>query len=107
MKDFDLFDKLYNSLDGMLSDKYGYKSDKNEWYAIGKSNVGHHIKADNVFTLRVECYVWVYDNRHIAIIKDLAETMHAVLEPERELVTPPEMLKRPLGKDFGMQDYVD
>jgi hypothetical protein len=102
-----MFDSMYNALDEMLVTKYGYHSDKNEWYAIGKENIGHHITAGNVFTLRVECFVWMIDNRFLAVIKDVAETMHAALEPERELVTPPEMLTRQLGKDFGMQDYVD
>ena len=107
VKDYATFDSMYNALDEMLTTKYGYHSDKNEWYAIGKDNVGHHITAGNIFTLRVECFVWMIDNRFLSVIKDLAETMHATLEPERELVTPPEMLSRPLGKDFGMQDYVD
>ena len=107
VKDYALFDAMYNALDEILTGKYNYKSDKNEWYAIGKDNVGHHITADNVFTLRVECFVWMFDNRYLSVIKDLAETMHRVLEPERELVTPPEMVKRPFGHDFGMQDYID
>ena len=33
--------------------------------------------------------------------------MYCVLEFESELVIPAEMLVRPEGKDFGMQDYVD
>jgi voltage-gated potassium channel len=107
VKDYAAFDSMYNALDEILTTKYGYHSDKNDWYAIGKDNVGHHITAGNVFTLRVECFVWMIDNRFLSVIKDLAETMHATLEPERELVTPPEMLSRPSGKDFGMQDYVD
>ena len=106
VKDYATFDSMYNALDEILTTKYGYHSDKNDWYTIGKDNVGHHITAGNVFTLRVECFVWMIDNRFLSVIKDLAEIMHATLEPERELVTPPEMLSRPLGKDFGMQDYV-
>ena len=107
VKDYKAFDALYCSAEKMLAAKYDYKCDKNEWYAIGKANVGHHIVAGNIFTLRVEAFIWIYDSRYLAIAKDLAETLHTVLEPERELVTPPEMLKRPEGKDFGMQDYVD
>ena len=91
----------------MLLEKYGYKCDKNEWYGVSSNNVGHHITAGNVFTLRVECFVWMFDNRYLSVTKDLAESLHMALEPERELVTPPEMLKRPEGKDFGMQDYID
>ena len=51
--------------------------------------------------------MWMFDNRYMSVTKDLAEAFHKVFEPERELVTPPEMLVRPEGKDFGMQDYVD
>ena len=107
VKDYATFDSMYNALDEMLSAKYGYHSDKNEWYAIGKDNVGHHITAANVFTLRVECFVWVFDNRRLGVIKDVAEMMHNILEPERELVMPAEMVTRQINKDFGMQDYVD
>jgi hypothetical protein len=107
VKDFATFDALYNGVGKILEEKYDYKCDKNEWYAINKDNFGHHIVAGNVFTLRVECFVWMFDNRYMSVTKDLAEAFHNVLEPERELVTPPEMNVRPEGKDFGMQDYVD
>ena len=90
-----------------MGEKYNYKCDKNEWYAIINNNIGRHINARNGFTLRVECFVWMFDNRFMAITKDLAETLHNFLEPERELVLPAEMLKRPEGHDFGMQDYID
>ena len=107
VKDYTKFDSLYCAVKSMLAEKYNYNCDKNEWYAIQKANIGHHIVAENVFTLRVECFVWMFDNRYLSVTKDLAEAFHKALEPERELVTPPEMLKRPEGKDFGMQDYAD
>ena len=105
--DYQIFDKMYNSIAQELQDKYGYYSDKNEWYAIGKENVAHYINASNIFTLRVECLVWLYDARFLSIIKSLSEKLHDTLEPEKPLVIPPEMLKRPKGHDFGMDDYVD
>ena len=37
----------------------------------------------------------------------LSTVLHDTLEPEKILITPPEMLKRPKGHDFGMDDYVD
>ncbi|MBR5860363.1 MAG: hypothetical protein IKY71_03355, partial [Bacteroidaceae bacterium] len=107
VKDYSLFDALYGNLEKTLAGKYDYKCDKNEFYAVGKANFGHRIVANNIFTLRVEAFIWIYDSRYLAIAKDLADSFHNVLEPEREQVTPPEMLKRPEGKDFGMQDYVD
>ena len=51
--------------------------------------------------------MWLYDARFLSIIKSLSEKLHDILEPEKPLVTPPEMLKRPKGHDFGMDDYVD
>ena len=107
LKDYSSFDALYGILEKTLTERYDYKCDRNEFYAIGKANVGHHIVAENIFTLRVEAFIWIYDSRYLAIAKDLADAFHNVLEPERSLITPPEMLSRPEGKDFGMQDYVD
>jgi voltage-gated potassium channel len=105
--DYKTFDQLYQTVSTELDEKYGYKSDKNIWYAIGNANIAHFLKATNVFTLRVEAYIWVFDNRFLATIKSIAEKFHEVLEPEKTLVIPPEMLKRPKGHDFGMDDYVD
>ena len=105
--DYSLFDKMYNAVSEELEKEYGYKSDKNEWYAIGKNNIAHHIVADNVFTIRVECRVWLYDARFLSIIKSMSEKLHDTLEPEKALVLPPEMVTRPKGKDFGMADYVN
>jgi voltage-gated potassium channel len=107
VKDFSTFDAMYKAITTELLEKFDYHSDKNEWYAVNKNNVGAFVNAANAFTLRVECFVWFYDNRYLAVIKSLAENLHATLEPERELITPLEMLKRPEGKDFGMQDYID
>ena len=107
VKDFDTFDKMYKKLEADLDEGYGFKCDKNEWYAVGSTNIAHHIKADNVFTLRVECFVWMLDNRRVAVVKSLADGLAATLEPEAEKTLPAEMVKRPEGHDFGMDDYVD
>ena len=107
VKDYHTFDAVYNKVETVMREKYDYHCDKNEWYAVGKQNVGRFIKADNVFTLRVECFVWMFDNRYLAVTQDLAKCIHEVVEPEREYAVPYEMLKRQEGKDFGMQDYVD
>ena len=108
LKDCDAFDRLYNNIAKDVDEKFGYKCDKNEWYAINAQNFGHKITtAKNQFTLRVECYVWMLDNRWGAVIKNLADQMHAALEPERELVVPFEMVKRQEGHDFGIMDYFE
>lgn len=105
--DYQTFDKLYQTASQELENKYGYKSDKNIWYAIGNANIAHFLTASNIFTLRVEAYVWVFDNRFLSITKSIAETLHEILEPEKTLVIPPEMLHRPKGYDFSMRDYID
>lgn len=107
VKDFETFDKLYTSMSQMLDQKYEYKCDKNIWYGVGRDNIANRIGATNVFTLRVECFVWVFDQRRVVVIKDVAEAIHNVLEPERELVMPSEMVARKEGHDYGMEDYVD
>ena len=107
VKDFDTFDKMYNKLEADLDVNYGFKCDKNEWYAVGATNIAHHINADNIFTLRVECFVWMLDDRHVAVVKTIADDLNATLEPEVEKSIPAEMVKRPEGHDFGMDDYVD
>lgn len=105
--DYLIFDKMFKAVSMELEELYGYYSDKNEWYAIGKENIAHHLNATNIFTLRIECFVWMYDARFLSIIKSLSEKLHDTLEPEKILITPPEMLQRPKGHDFGMDDYVD
>ena len=108
VKDYEVFDKLYNRVEASMGENFGHKCDKNEWYAINPQNFGHRIStAKNLFTLRVECFVWMFDNRWGSVVKTLAEDMHSVLEPEKPLEVPFEMAKRQEGHDFGMQDYVD
>ena len=92
MKDYSSFNTLYGDLEQTFAGESDCMCDKNESYGIGIANVGNYIVAENIFTFCV------------AIAKDLAEAIHKVLEPERELITPPEMLMRPEGKIFGMQD---
>jgi voltage-gated potassium channel len=105
--DFALFGKLFDHVSSELKQKYDYNCDRNIYYAVSKKNIAHLIKADNVFTLRVECFVWMSDFRRVAVVKSLADCINAVLEPEIEKQLPPEMVSRVEGKDFGMQDYVD
>ena len=105
--DFALFGKLFDHVSTELKQKYDYNCDRNIYYAVTKNNIAHLVKADNVFTLRVECFVWMSDFRRVAVVKSLADCINAVLEPEIKKQLPPEMVSRVEGKDFGMQDYVD
>jgi hypothetical protein len=47
------------------------------------------------------------DNRFMSITKEIADSIHRVLEPEVDVPLPPEMVTRHEGHDFGMDDYVD
>jgi voltage-gated potassium channel len=105
--DYATFDRLYTNLSETLERDFNYHCDKNEYYIVGKQNIAHYIKADNIFTLRVECFVWLSDFRRMATIKALADGINAIIEPELEKQLPPEMVTRVEGHDFGMQDYVD
>ncbi|MBO5814245.1 MAG: ion transporter [Alistipes sp.] len=107
VKDYKTFDALYNHMEQTFKERFDYNCDKNEWYAIGKQNIGHHITASNIFTLRVEAFVWIFDNRWGSATKTIADCFHEILEPERPVEIPYEMEKRQEGHDFGMQDYVD
>jgi hypothetical protein len=106
--DYTAFDKAYNKMEVVMSEKYGYHCDKNEWYGVQYSkNVAYHFNAENVFTLRVECFVWVYDANYLEIIQAIADVFNEAFEPEVVKQLPPEMVSRPLGHDFGFGDYVN
>ena len=105
--DFGIFDKMYCEMASVVGEKYDYHLDKNKWYAIQPTNVGHFIKADNVFTLRVEERLYVFSNTFLALAKSIADVFNHAFEPDIEKQLPPEMLKRPIGHDFGMTDYID
>ena len=107
IKDYKTFDKMYQEMEQTMVEKYHLHSDKNEWYAIQPANIAHFIKAPNVFTLRVECFVWVFDSTFLEATKSIADVFNHAFEPDVEKALPPEMLKRPIGHDFGMADYIN
>ena len=106
--DYAIFDKMYKEMETKMAEKFNLYLDKNEWYAIDpKTNIAQFINAENVFTLRVECFVYVFNNTFLNFIKTLAEVFNYAFEPEVQKQLPPEMLERQKGKDFGMSDYVN
>ena len=106
--DYAAFDKVYKKMEEVMSDKYGYHCDRNEWYGVQyPQNVAYHISAENVFTLRVECFVWVYDANFLEIIKAIADVFNEAFEPEVIKQLPPEMVTRRVGHDFGFGDYIN
>jgi hypothetical protein len=42
----------------------------------------------------------------LALAKSIADVFNHALEPDIEKQLPLEMLKRPIGHDFGMGDYI-
>lgn len=108
IEDYETFGKLYDAMSELMQSKYGYSCDKNKWYpALDKQNIAYHVAGANVFTLRVEMYLWVYNANYLAVIKDIAETFHQYMDSEKALKLPPEMVSRPKGHDFGFADYKD
>lgn len=105
--DYDGFDRLYRSVEETMKSRYSLLSDKNEWYAIGGNNIEKYLEAENVFTLRVECYLFVFEAFFLEFTKTLADSINLALEPEEEKILPPEMVSRPVGHDFGFGDYIN
>lgn len=107
IQDYTAFDKMYQEMENVMVEKYNYHLDKNKWYAIGPQNIAHHLIADNIFTLRVECRLFVFENTFLAFTKQIADVFNHVFEPDIEKILPPEMVKRNIDHDFGMTDYIN
>ena len=73
IKDYKTFDNLYNEMSNYMLQTYNLVSDKNEWYGVQKNlNVAYHVTAENVFTLRVEAYLWIFDSNFLEFTKAIA-----------------------------------
>lgn len=77
------FDAFYQQLSGELLSEYGYESDRHRYHTgAGKKNIARCIgggKETNAFTLRTAFKVTVWDDRHIAIAKTIAENIKKTL----------------------------
>ena len=108
IKDYATFDKLYNSVADYMSQKYNLTCDKNKWYGAQKNlNIAYHLEADNIFTLRVEGWLWIFDANFLEFTKALSDIIRETIEPEKKFELPPEMVSRQYGYDFGFQDYIN
>ena len=108
IKDYATFDALYEEMSKYMLDTYNLVSDKNKWYGVQKKlNVAYHVTAENVFTLRVEAYLWIFDANFLELTKAIADHFRKYLSPGAEAPLLPEMKERQLGHDFGFGDYVD
>ena len=108
IKDYATFDALYKEMSEYMLKTYNLISDKNKWYGVQKKqNVAYHVTAENVFTLRVEAYLWIFDSNFLEFTKAIADHFRKHLSPDAEFTLPSEMVSRPIGHDFGFGDYID
>ena len=106
VKDSELFDSFANEFADVMEKNFGLKTDRNEFYVVGKTNVLHHIPCENGFALRLECAPFYFSEDKVAKIKAIADVLNRHFEPGVEKLLPPEMVTRP--KDcFGFEDYID
>lgn len=103
----ELFEKLYNDISRNMSGEFGYHCDKHIIKSEGRSNIAYHINTDNSFLLSAECYIWMFDDRYMAVIKTIADSINRVLEPEKKKHIPREMVTLIDGNDYGMLNYID
>ena len=108
IKDYETFDKLYETMSEYMASTYNLTCDKNKWYGVQKNvNIAYHIKANNVFTLRVEAWLWLFDANFLEFTKAISDIVRNTIEPEKEYKLPYEMVERQFGHDFGFSDYIN
>lgn len=106
IKDSELFDSFADDLADVMEKSFGLKTDRNDYYVVGKTNVLHHIPCKNGFALRLECAPFYFSEDKVAKIKAIADVLNRHFEPSVEKPLPSEMVIRP--KDcFGFEDYKD
>ena len=87
-----------------MEKSYGLKTDRNEYLALGRANVLHHLPCENGFALRLECAPFYFAADKVAKIKTFADVMNRHFEPGVEKPVPQEMISRP-KECFGFEDY--
>jgi voltage-gated potassium channel len=108
IKDYETFDKMYCKMSEYMSETYKLTCDRNKWYGVQKNlNIAYHLKADNVFTLRVEAWLWLFDSNFLEFTKAIADIFRETFDLESNYKLPYEMIDRQIGHDFGFGDYVD
>lgn len=96
-----LFDSLYKECSKMLEEKYGFLSDGQRYHNTSNPKLfARHLdyKVNSVY-LRISWSVACWDMRRIAIAKDLAETMNAVLDPDNRHEISPELTIKDIAFD--------
>lgn len=108
LKDYATFENMYQDMTETVGNLYNLKTDKNKYYKVSeKTNIARLLKAQNTFTLRLEAYTYIQNQSRVALATTIADVFNKHFDPNVEKPIPPEMLARPKGHDFGMQDYVN
>lgn len=105
LNDIPLFEKLYQACDQMLEEKYGFHSDRQRFHNTNNQKIfARHLehKTNSVY-LRIAWSVACWDTRRTAISKDLADTINAIVNLEKEHTLPSEMTV----KDIAFDGYSD
>lgn len=80
------FDDFYQTLSAHIETEFGYTSDRHRYHTgAGQKNIARRIGGGqevNAFTLRVAFGVTIWDDRHIAIAKAIAQAMKTMLAGE-------------------------
>lgn len=105
LNDIPRFDAFYKASAQMLEEKYGLLSDRQRFHnTTNPKNFARHLahKVNSVY-LRIAWSVTCWDMRAIAIAKDMADTINAIIEPEQKKDIPPELKV----KDIAYDGYSD
>lgn len=108
IKDYTMFDAVYQLLNVQLHDKYNITCNKNKYYAVNENTFHARLEkdVDNIFTLRIANSI--VDRKDIlSLVKTIADVLHDTIEPWRPPFLPREMQARPAGPDYGMQSYLE
>lgn len=105
LNDIPLFDAFYKASAQMLEEKYGLLSDRQRYHNTNNPKIfARHLEHKvNTVILRVAWSVTCWDMRAIAIAKDFADQINAIIEPEVKKELSPELKV----KDMGYDGYID
>lgn len=99
--DIPRFDAFYKTAAAMLKERYGLLSDRQRYHNTNNPKIfARHLahKVNSVY-LRIAWSVTCWDMRAIAIARDLADTINAVIEPEVTKTCSPDLKVKDIAYD--------
>lgn len=105
-----LFDAMYNDFSKEIEEKYGYKTDVQQYGALVRNKfIGYHLtNKPSAFCLRIACSVLTWSKNHIGTQIILANAINKHFSPDNYPIVPSEDLtkvNRLSRKDYGFQFY--